>query len=318
MLKNVSLSNRLIISLGILATVLAYLIVSKSDLIYALYAGIILTSVNLLLITKRIIISIIIMVVQALFITSFVYAMETSLNPATSIFYTLLALTVSVAGGIILFYKALGRHWVNLTIAYPLFDVMVLLYYPNMGDGSGFMYLALSIIVPTVVILIKNLFIARKIIKPAFYPSSDINNLGSVKLTSMLKQDNIDYAPVEGFITRTISVGNKTLVVYEPESRKPSRITSEGLYLGGNNYASFLENLIVETKKLAKSFKLKNKNIMPIIIIQDFKKNKIVSLKVYSTFKPDIKIGEVYACSPESLVSMVKNMQKSNTAKTSN
>ena len=302
-IKRLSLSNSIIISLALIASTSAYVYVANLAPINILYAILLVAGINFIIFIPRIIVSVIILVIQLIFTSALTYSITTITTPEIAALITLIIVFINLLGAVLIYYKASGRLWLNLIIAFLLLDINLSIFLIKQSMEDKVLYALLAIATPAVILVFKTVIINRKIINPIF-PTKTNNSVLSKKISKLLDAEKIEYNNNYDFISRTINVGNKTLATYEPAVLESTRITKDGLYIGEQNYSAYLEHLIKTSKNNIKE----TKNVMPIIILNDQSGSKILKINVYSRTKPDRKIGTAYATSPTGLVELAKNI----------
>lgn len=304
---------RIILSLSILASSAIYTYINNIDPIAILYTIIVLFSINIVIAMPKMLTVALITVIQAIYLTSMIYALQTALNPSYAILFSILALAISVLITIVMKKYALGRLWLNQIVVYIIFDTAITMsYFALMSNHIDLqvLYLIIGFLVPFLFIIAKNSILARKIIKPVI--SSNINSKNTIlhnKITKLLNKEKINSISNNGLITRYVQAGDRMLFIHEPSNIGKTQISSIGILFDGKDYSSYLEEFIKQAIKTANLHKINKNKIMPIIILHDYKDNKILNVRVFSNVKPDISIGAVYVCSPNGLVKLIKNLE---------
>lgn len=308
-IKKLPFSYLAIITAGVFLSAVAYIFSAKLDPIYILYVFGMLASIFLFIKTPKMVASIMIILVQLILVSSLTYSFTFISAPNNALWFTLAAIAYSIVLSVGLYYKALGRYWVNLATIFALINVNVVMSLISRQIEEKILYIILLFLTPVMFVLIKNSILNRKIIKPYINKTNTSNTVLHKNISKMLQKENISSRTKNGFITRYILSGDKILFIYEPPSTGKSEITKNGLKFEGQDYSAFLEELIKASIEEANRVKINKNNIMPIVIVHDYKGKNILSLRVYSKTKPDVSIGSVYVCSPQTLIKLYKNLK---------
>lgn len=310
-IRKVKPSIRIIVSLSIFVSTILYVYTNKSEPIFILYAAIILTTVNVLLIAPKMLLATLITLVQTVFLSSMVYALQTSINPSYNVLFTVLAVLLSIGVAVFINHYGLGRLWINLSFIFIFLDIFISMsYFATISNKTDMqvLYIILAFIAPVTFIYAKNKTVSKNKVRHTV-PTTDSNNILHAKISKLLKANNIKSKTKSGFITRYIKAGEKLLFLYEPAHLGKSQITENGLLFEGKDYSQYLEEFIKQSILVSKEHKINKVKIMPIVILHDYKDAKILDVKVYSTLKPDTTIGSVYLCSPNGLVKLVNSLE---------
>lgn len=316
--KALTPSIRLIISLSLFVSTVVYTYTNNIDPVSVIYAAILITAVNIIISAPKSLLATLITVVQALYLTSMVYVLQTALEPSYSILFAMLSLLISVGIAIALNIYALGRLWINQIIVYVIFDTGITMsFFASMAQQNDvqILYLIIAFLFPILFILSKNSIISRRKVKPVFNSNTSKNTILHAKISKMLKSENIENKTIDGFITRCILAGDRIVFLYEPASIGKTRITDKGLTFDNQDYSTYLEEFIKQSINTANTYKINKNKIMPIVVLHDYKDNKILNVKVYSNIKPDTSIGSVYLCSPKGLIKLINNLSNNSKPK---
>ena len=311
-IKKVSLPIRLVISLSIIAISFAYTFVNNTDLLFVVYTTIIVASVNIIVVTPKMVLISLITLVQAVFIGSMVYVMQTVFNPSYSVLFAISAILLSVGTTLICYRFVKGKLWINLSIIFVTFDIFLSMsYFAAMAKiiDMQVLYAILAFVTPFIFVIVKNSLISRTIVRPILPSSNSTNTILHQRITKIFKANNIKSYTKNGLITRYVLAGERIIFLYEPASLGKSKITEKGLFFDNKDYSAFIEGFIKESVAEANSMKINKNNIMPIVILHDYKDSKILNVKIYSSSKPDLNIGAVYICSPKGLVDLIKALK---------
>lgn len=311
-IKSIPVPIRIIISISLIAISCAYTFVNHTDPIFIAGISLFLAIINILLIIPAMVLVSVITLIQAVFIVSLVYVLQTAINPAYSVLLAIIAALLTIGGALATHKLAKGRTWLNLIVIFLTFDIFIAMsFFAQMANSSEnqVLYIVLAFLTPIIFILIKNSLISRRIVKPILPKSNTTNTLLHQKVTKLLKNNDIKSYTKNGLITRYILAGERIIFLYEPASLGKSQITEKGLFFDGNDYSAFLEGFIKESISEANSIKINKNSIMPIVIVHDYKDNNVLSVKIFSSSKPDVNIGAAYICSPNGLIKLIKSLK---------
>lgn len=313
MVNKFSVTNRLIISAGILALASAYIATNNISYSYILFLAVTLTGLNVILVAPRIVITIILIATQTVILGALTLAYAAQQTMILGITYLSLN-AIFIAASYYLTYRfAAGRLWTNLTLTYIIVDTAAMLSLKNSEINLQPLYITAGYAIALIVLYFKTFKKIQNKTTP-YVSNSKTETILSKKITKLLK-DKASNKKGSGVITRYVLAGNKILFLHEPANVKPTKLNTEGLFYGDENYSSILEKLINDSLKICKENKLSKNIIMPIVIVHDYKKNNVAQIEIKDSIKPDYISGAVYVCSPAGLTVLISHLNRKSTVK---
>lgn len=314
MALKISKTNQLIISAGVLLLTSAYVLVNNLSYTIILYIFMALAGLNVLSLLNRKIVAIIISIFQTVILTVFLagYNIIVQNSQTFSIIYIALNITAIAVTHYLTYRYVTGRLWFNLTSVYILTDVAALLAIQNNPTMQP-VYILTAYIIYFALMFIKTKLVLKNKIKP-YIPYHTSENILSKKITKMLKNVAHNKKGSES-ITRYVLAGNKIIFTHEPSNLKQTKITTEGLFYGEENYSSVLEKVINGSLLICRRNKISKNTVLPVIVVHDYKSKKISQIEVIDSRKPDYTAGAVYVCSPEGLHILINSLTRKSTPK---
>lgn len=304
-----NLPMRILISLSVVALLAAYTATSNINPIILISFTIAAVAYNLFKILPKMIYSIITVTVQSAFIGMMGYFLMIDEMPNTAVLFGV-AVSLFMSAIAYGYHKfSSGKLLANLIVTYLIIDFGVI-YAVQVGGYDPnwiFAVFIIAFIFSIIPIVIKTFILNKKY--PDFKVVSNTNSILSKKVTSILKANKSDtFSKGNNSITRYVLTGDRILFIHEPSSLEKSILTSEGLFYGETDYSYSLEVFLKESLKEANLNKINKNSIMPIVVLNNYKNNKIGHVEIKSPKKPDIIIGAVYVCSLEGLEKLVSSL----------
>lgn len=311
--NKLSISNRLIISAGIIGLASAYIVTNNLSYSYIMFLAIAITGLNVVLLAPKIFITIMLVSTQTVILGALTLPYAIQQKPILGITYLSLNAIFIALSYYVIYRFSSGRLWTNLAVTYIIVDAsaMLSLKYNNINFQP--LYIMSAYVLVAIILYIKTVKRINKKVMP-YISTSKTENMLSKKITKILK-DKAPNKKGSGVITRYVLAGNKILFIHEPANVSATKLNTQGLFYNEENYSSVLEKLINDSLKVCKDSKISKNIIMPIVIVHDYKKTNVSQIEVRDSIKPDYTSGAVYVCSAEGLVALISHLKRKATVK---
>lgn len=219
----------------------------------------------------------------------------------TTMYVSFLAITLLVLIG---YFFSNGRTWLNLLIAYILFDSAFIFF---VAVNLQYVYaLALSFVIAVIFLAVKG--ITWKKSEPfAFIKRSPI----LLKKTRLLleKESLTSESKDLEFIDFISTTEDKTKVfaILTLDIFRDFEIKGNEILVDGKIVTPILEELLLDLKAYSRENKVNPKSVIPVILShKNVLPSNVSSVKVSPRSKPDRTLGTVYLVTPAGLASLIE------------
>lgn len=308
-----NIPTRILASLVVIGLLATYTATSGVTPVPLIVISLLAVALNIYSFMPKMLNVIIIIALQSIFLGGLAYGLALSASPNNEIIFAVatVILMSAIAYG---YHKfASGKLVTNLLITYLIIDAGVFLSFQSTNADANYIFAMyiIALIFSVIPIVIKTVILNKKY--PEFNVVSKANSILSKKVTNIFKAEKIKtFSKSSNSITRYAMVGDRILFLHEPASVLESSLTSNGLFYGDEDYSSTLEAFIKQSMFEANTHKINKNLIMPIVILNKYKDNKVGHVDIKSPKKPDTIIGSAYVCSVEGLDRLIKSIKVNN------